>query len=287
MAVKRAIPGVVLLPLPFISDSPLCPVTAVTKRVIPGVVSSSPAIYTRLPPCPVTAVKRVIPGVVLFPLPFIPDSPQFALLQQLKGLSALYLSGVAWLPGFRLSSRFSPHAFLLSLVFEKGWVLFSLPLGPRPKIMLATSSVGESAPLPFIPGFLSNLLKCLGTGIRMLCYFTLRSLLPLDCNPLIPLLNLSSLQTFLLHNLLNLGVTCFVLILYIYWVITYFTFFNKGCHSSNLAWVVDRTNRNTLCPYVILRCALRMCSEFGLLAMLTDANGLYAAYDPSTALKVP
>ena len=252
----------VLLPLPFISDSPLCPVTA---------------------------VKRVIPGVVLLPLPFIPDSPQFALLQQLIGLSALYRSGIAWLPGFRLSSlsRFSPRAFLLSQVFEKGWVLFSLPLGPRPKIMLATSSVGESAPLPFIPGFLSNLLKCLGTGIRMLCYFTLRSLLPLDCNLLIPLLSLSSLQTFLLHNLLNLGVTCFVLILYIYWVITYFTFCNKGCHSSNLAWVVDRTNRNTLCPYVIVRCTLRMCSEFGLLAMLTDANGLYAAYDPSTALKVP
>ena len=145
MAVKRAIPGVVLLPLSFIPDSPLCPVMA---------------------------VKRAMPGVVLFPLPFIPDSPQFALLQQLKGLRALYLSGIAWLPGFRLSSlsRFSPRAFLLSQVFEKGWVLFSLPLGPRPKIMLATSSVGESAPLPFIPGFLSNLLKCLGSGIRMLCY---------------------------------------------------------------------------------------------------------------------
>ena len=271
----------VLLPLLFISDSPLCPITAVTKRVIRGVVRLPLPFISDSPLCPVTAVKRVIPGVVLFPLPFIPDSPQFALLQQLIGLSALYLSGIAWLPGFRLSSlsRFSPRAFLLSQVFEKGWVLFSLPLGPRPKIMLATSSVGESAPLPFIPGFLSNLLKCLGTGIRMLCYFTLRSLLPLDCNPLIPLLSLSSLQTFLLHNLLNLGVTCFVLILYIYWVITYFTFCNKGCHSSNLAWVVDRTNRNTLCPYVIVRCTLRMCSEFGLLAMLTDANGLYAAYD--------
>ena len=279
----------VLLPLLFISDSPLCPITAVTKRVIRGVVRLPLPFISDSPLCPVTAVKRVIPGVVLLPLPFIPDSPQFALLQQLIGLSALYLSGIAWLPGFRLSSlsRFSPRAFLLSQVFEKGWVLFSLPLGPRPKIMLATSSVGESAPLPFIPGLLSNLLKCLGTGIRMLCYFTLRCLLPLDCNPLIPLLSLSSLQTFLLHNLLNLGVTCFVLILYIYWVITYFTFCNKGCHSSNLAWVVDRTNRNTLCPYVIVRCTLRMCSEFGLLAMLTDANGLYAAYDPSTALKVP
>ena len=33
--------------------------------------------------------------VVLLPLPFIPDSPQFALLQQLKGLSALYLLGIA------------------------------------------------------------------------------------------------------------------------------------------------------------------------------------------------
>ena len=279
----------VLLPLPFIADSPLCPITAVTKRVIRGVVRLPLPFISDSPLCPVTAVKRVIPGVVLLPLPFIPDSPQFALLQQLIGLSALYLSGIAWLPGFRLSSlsRFSPRAFLLSQVFEKGWVLFSLPLGPRPKIMLATPSVGECAPLSFSPGFLSNLLKCLGTGIRMLCYFTLRSLLPLDCNPLIPLLSLSSLQTFLLHNLLNLGVTCFVLILYIYWVITYFTFCNKGCHSSNLAWVVDRTNRNTLCPYVIVRCTLRMCSEFGLLAMLTDANGLYAAYDPSTARKVP
>ena len=68
MAVKSAIPWVVRLPLPFISDSPLCPVVA---------------------------VKRVIPGVVLLSLPFIPDSPQFALLQQLKGLSALYLSGIA------------------------------------------------------------------------------------------------------------------------------------------------------------------------------------------------
>ena len=59
----------VLLPVPFIPDSP--------------------------PLCPVTAVKRVIPGVVLLPLPFIPDSSQFALLQQLKGLSAVYLSGIA------------------------------------------------------------------------------------------------------------------------------------------------------------------------------------------------
>ena len=277
----------VLLPLPFISDSPLCPVTAV-KRVIPGVVLLPLPFIPDSPLCPVMAVKRLSLGWFFFSC-HLYQTPPFALLRQLKGLSALYLSGIAWLPGFRLSSlsRFSPRAFLLSKVFEKGWVLFSLPLGPRPKIMLATSSVGESAPLPFIPGLLSNLLKCLGTGIRMLCYFTLRSLLPLDCNLLIPLLSLSSLQTFLLHNLLNLGVTCFVLILYIYWVITYFTFCNKGCHSSNLAWVVDRTNRNTLCPYVIVRCTLRMCSEFGLLAMLTDANGLYAAYDPSTALKVP
>ena len=154
---------VVLLPLPFIPDFPLSPFMA---------------------------VKRVIAGVVLLPLPFIPDSPQFALLQQLIGLSALYRSGIAWLPGFRLSSlsRFSPRAFLLSQVFEKGWVLFSLPLGPRPKIMLATSSVGECAPLSFSPGFLSNLLKCLGTGIGMLCYFTLRCLFPLDCNLFIPLL---------------------------------------------------------------------------------------------------
>ena len=31
----------------------------------------------------------------------------------------------------------------------------------------------------------------------------------------------------------------------------------------------DRTNRSTLCPDVIMRCTLRMCSEYGLLAMLT------------------
>ena len=31
----------------------------------------------------------------------------------------------------------------------------------------------------------------------------------------------------------------------------------------------DRTNRNILCPYVIMRCTLGMCSEYGLLAMLT------------------
>ena len=31
----------------------------------------------------------------------------------------------------------------------------------------------------------------------------------------------------------------------------------------------DRTNRNTLCPDVITRCTLRMCSEYELLAMLT------------------
>ena len=31
----------------------------------------------------------------------------------------------------------------------------------------------------------------------------------------------------------------------------------------------DRTNRNILCPYVIMRCTLRMCSEYGLLTMLT------------------
>ena len=84
----------VLLPLPFIPDSPpLCPVTAV-KRAIPGVVLLSLPFIPDSPLCPVMAVKRVIPGVVLFPLPFISDLPQFALLQQLKGLSALYLSGI-------------------------------------------------------------------------------------------------------------------------------------------------------------------------------------------------
>ena len=31
----------------------------------------------------------------------------------------------------------------------------------------------------------------------------------------------------------------------------------------------DCTNRNTLCPDVITRCTLRMCSEYELLAMLT------------------
>ena len=67
MAVKRAIPGVVLLPLSFIPDSPLCPVMA---------------------------VKRAMPGVVLLLLPFISGSLQFALLQQLKLLSALYMSGI-------------------------------------------------------------------------------------------------------------------------------------------------------------------------------------------------
>ena len=85
----------VLLPLPFIADSPLCPITAVTKRVIRGVVRLPLPFISDSPLCPVTAVKRVIPGVVLLPLPFIPDSPQFALLQQLIGLSALYLSGIA------------------------------------------------------------------------------------------------------------------------------------------------------------------------------------------------
>ena len=31
----------------------------------------------------------------------------------------------------------------------------------------------------------------------------------------------------------------------------------------------DRTNLNTACPDVIMRCTLRMCSEYGLLATLT------------------
>ena len=48
-----------------------------------------------------------------------------------------------------------------------------------------------------------------------------------------------------------------------------FTFYNKGCHGPNLACVVDRTTRDTLCPDVIMRCTLRMCSEYGPLAMLT------------------
>ena len=100
MAVERVIPGVVLLPLPFMPDSPLSPVTAV-KRVMPGVVllpchlyqTPSFALLRQLKGlslgwfffpchlhqtahlCPVMAVKRVIPGVVLLPLPFIPDSP--------------------------------------------------------------------------------------------------------------------------------------------------------------------------------------------------------------------
>ena len=109
----------------------------------------------------------------------------------------------------------------------------------------------------------------------MLCYFTLRSLFSLDCNLSIPLLSLSSLQTFLLHNVHNLGLECYqfyqqfrfniVSILSDY----LFSFCNKGCHGPNLACVVDRTNRNTLCPDVIMKCTLRMCSEYGLLAMMT------------------
>ena len=39
-----------------------------------------------------------------------------------------------------------------------------------------------------------------------------------------------------------------------------FTFCNKGCHGPNLACVVDCTTRDTLCPDVIRRCTLRMCS---------------------------
>ena len=31
----------------------------------------------------------------------------------------------------------------------------------------------------------------------------------------------------------------------------------------------DRTNRNTVCSDVIMRCTLRMCSEYGPLAILT------------------
>ena len=73
-AVKRVIPGVVLLPLPFISDSPLCPVMAV-KGVIPGVVLLPLPFMSDCPLRPVTAVKRVIPGAVLLPLPFKSDSP--------------------------------------------------------------------------------------------------------------------------------------------------------------------------------------------------------------------
>ena len=58
----------VLLPLPSIPDTPLCPVTAV-KRVIPGVVILPLPFIPDSPLCLVTAVKRVIRGVVLLPLP--------------------------------------------------------------------------------------------------------------------------------------------------------------------------------------------------------------------------
>ena len=42
----------------------------------------------------------------------------------------------------------------------------------------------------------------------------------------------------------------------------------------------DRTNRNTLCSDVIMRCTLRIRT-------VSNADSLYAAYDPSTALKGP
>ena len=198
MAVKRAIPGVVLLPLPFIPDSPLCPVMTV-KRAIPGVVLLPLPFIPDSPLCPVMAVKRAISGVIHLTLPFISGSPQFALSQQLKGLSALYLSGIAWLPGFRLSSlsKFNPFSYPMFLKKVESHSLCHAAFGQRSCLPL----------LPYGRGVL-RLLKCLGTGIRMLCYFTLRCLLPLDCNLLIPLLSLSSLQTFLLHNLLHLGLEC-------------------------------------------------------------------------------
>ena len=137
----------VLLPLPFISDSPLCPVMAV-KRVIPGVVLLPLPFISDSPLCPVTAVKRVIPGVVLLPLPFIPDSPQFALLQQ--GLVHFTCQA---------SPDSQAFAFLHSPDFNYPMFL------KKVKIMLAIPSVGEGPPLPFIPVFPLNLLKCLGTGI--------------------------------------------------------------------------------------------------------------------------
>ena len=86
-AVKRVIPGVVPLPLPFISDSPLCPVMApfisdsplcpvmAVKGVIPGVVLLPLPFISDCPLRPVTAVEWVIPGAVLLPLPFKSDSP--------------------------------------------------------------------------------------------------------------------------------------------------------------------------------------------------------------------
>ena len=90
-------------------------------------------LYQTPPLCPVMAVKRVIPGVVLFPLPFISDSPQFALLQQLKGLSAFYLSGIAWLPGFRLSSLswFNPFNYPMFLKKVKCHSLCHSAFGQR------------------------------------------------------------------------------------------------------------------------------------------------------------
>ena len=116
MAVKRAFPGVVLLPLPFIPDSSLCPVTIV-KRVIPGVV------HLPLPfisGSPQFALLQQLKGLSLgwfFFLCHLYQAPPFVLLQQLKGLSALYLSGIAWLPGFHLSSlsRFNPFNYPMFL----------------------------------------------------------------------------------------------------------------------------------------------------------------------------
>ena len=44
---------------------------------------------------------------------------------------------------------------------------------------------------------------------------------------------------------------------------------------------MDRTNRNTLSPAVIMRCTLGMCSEYRLFS--SNVDGLYGEYDPSTA----
>ena len=129
--------GWFFFPCHLYQTSPLCPVMAV-KRAIPRVVFFPCHLYQTSPLCPVTAVKRVIPGVVLLPLPFISGSPQFALLQQLKGLSAHYLSGIAWLPGFHLSSlsRINPFNYPMFLKKVKCHSLCHSAFGQRSCLLL-------------------------------------------------------------------------------------------------------------------------------------------------------
>ena len=122
--------------------------------------------------------------VVHVPLPAVPDSPLCPVTAVKR---ALHFTGqsppTSQAFAFLSSPDFTPKPLTYPMFLCKQRCILDC-VTCQPKIMLPILFVGVEHPLLSKPGFLLNRLKCLGTGIPILCFFTLQYPFTLDYNQL-------------------------------------------------------------------------------------------------------